>query len=68
MSKDITAIGQLIEDLKSVGIKFNPDKYFELEKKQIIEAYKDGFEENVRPKHDTAEIYYNETFKKDTNG
>ena len=34
------------------------------EKQQIIEAHKDGFEENVRPTHETSEQYYNEKFNK----
>ena len=35
----------------------------EKEKQQIIDAYKDGFEENVRPRHEDAEEYFNEKFK-----
>lgn len=40
------------------------DTYLEKEKQQIIEAHKDGFEENVRPTHETSEQYYNEKYNK----
>lgn len=39
------------------------DKYIEVEKEQIMNAWYNGFEEN-RPYVDHSEDYYNETFNK----
>lgn len=48
-----TAMQELIEDLKSIGIKFNATKYLAKEKQDIIDAYKVGFSfgEDIPDKH-----------------
>lgn len=61
-----TAMQELISAITQNGhIIINQtliDTYLEKEKQQIIEAHKDGFEENVRPTHETSEQYYNEQY------
>lgn len=62
-----TAVQQLIYDLKNIDMSiFNEhhcQKYLDLEKQQIENAYYSGYENNDLFKHSTD--YYEQTFKKD---
>lgn len=59
-----TAVHQLISDLltgKIIDVLSNQDKYFEMERTQIVEAYEEGYHCESSTKID-GEEYFRNTF------
>ena len=68
MSKKITAVIWLIEQLEQKGfdIRFNQDiiqKAKQIEKEQIVEAYTEGFCNGISMEMKPPKQYYSETYE-----